>query len=107
MSIKKFMSYEKMKKTFKLNSSFAELIKTHRLCEEKSQTEYARSLNISPQTLCDLEKGCRIPSPKRAFLIAQKIAVLPDYAVESALNDSLKKQELNLSVSISKNKKAS
>ena len=77
------------------------------MCEEKSQTEYARSLNISPQTLCDLEKGRRIPSPKRAFLIAQKIGALPDYALELALNDSLKKQELNLSVSISKNKKAS
>ena len=48
------MSYEKMKKTFKLNSSFAELIKTHRQCEEKSQTEYASLLKISPQTLCEL-----------------------------------------------------
>lgn len=107
MITKNFLSSEEMKKTFHMKRSFAELIKTHRLCEEKSQVDYARLLHMTPQTLCDLEKGRRIPTPKRAFQIAKKIGVLPEYAVELVLNDALKKQHLDFLVSITHKKRAS
>mgnify|MGYP005863090465 CR=1 FL=1 len=43
---------------------------SHRKCEDMIQKEFARLLGITPASLCDLERGRRIPSVKRAAGIA-------------------------------------
>ncbi|MFT5366087.1 MAG: DNA-binding XRE family transcriptional regulator [Candidatus Latescibacterota bacterium] len=63
--------------------TFGNALASYRLGEEKSQREFAAFLDISPQSLCDIEKERRIPSPSRAAKIARKLqgsVVLTRYA---------------------------
>lgn len=80
--------------------TFADLLLSHRLGEELSQTEMAKLLGISKQSLCDLEKGRRIPSPSRAVSIAEKLGMIPESFVQLALQDQLRKESLNYKVRI-------
>lgn len=101
MSIKKktFGVKEFEKRFGKL--TFASLLESHRLCEELSQKEFAKILGISPSSLCDLEKGRKIPAPHRAFKIASLLGVSKKLWVEVALQDHLKKEGLeDLKVSV-------
>ncbi|NWH03521.1 helix-turn-helix domain-containing protein [Desulfobacter latus] len=49
--------------------TFGKALKAHREGEALSQSAFAKALGISPQSLCDLEKGRRTPSVKRAAKI--------------------------------------
>lgn len=60
-----------------------------RLGDELSQIEFAKKLGITVQSLCDLEKERRIPSPARAAKIAKKIGYPELALVALALRDSL------------------
>lgn len=82
--------------------TFAMLIESNRLCEEMSQKEFAKFLGITPSTLCDLEKGRRIPSPKRAAAIAKKLGMSEMFWVGIALQDSLKSFKMNYRVRLEK-----
>ncbi len=55
--------------------TFGNALESYRKGEELSQSALAKVLGISPQSLCDLEKGRRIPSVKRAAKIAQLIGM--------------------------------
>ncbi|MXW79281.1 MAG: XRE family transcriptional regulator, partial [Gemmatimonadetes bacterium] len=50
--------------------------------------------------LCDIEKERRIPSPSRAAKIAGKLGEPESFWVQLALQDMLRKENLNLVVSI-------
>jgi transcriptional regulator with XRE-family HTH domain len=69
--------------------TFAKLLEAHRKTEELSQKELAEMLNISPSSLCDLEKGRKIPSPTRAMQIAQALGVSEGLWVEVAIQNQL------------------
>ena len=101
MSIKKkIFGVKEFKKKFG-ELTFATLLESHRLCEELSQKEFSRILGISPSSLCDMEKGRKIPSPIRAFKIASLLGVSKRLWVEIALQDQLKKEGLDdLKVSV-------
>jgi len=43
--------------------SFGQLVESHRVCDEISQAELARKMEISRAHLCDIEKG-RLSSAK-------------------------------------------
>jgi transcriptional regulator with XRE-family HTH domain len=73
---------------------------SHRLSEEISAKEMAKLLKISPSSLCDLEKGRRIPSPSRAAEIAKKLGLSEKLWVQISLQDQLIQQGFNLKVSI-------
>ena len=45
--------------------TFGNALSSYRIGEEKSQRAFAYFLGISPQSLCDIEKERRIPSPSR------------------------------------------
>lgn len=66
-----------------------ELLHSWRVGEEMSQTKFAKKLGISVQSLCDLEKGRRIPSPARAARIAKKIGYSEIALIQLALRDTL------------------
>ena len=80
--------------------TFARVLKSHRLCEELTQVEMAKILKISKQGLNDLERGRKIPSIRRAIKIARKIGVLESLMVELVLQDQVRKENLNLIVTI-------
>lgn len=80
--------------------TFGNALASYRMGAEKSQRELAAFLGISPQSLCDIEKERRIPSPSRASKIARKLGEPESFWVQLALQDMLRKENLNLVVSI-------
>jgi transcriptional regulator with XRE-family HTH domain len=80
--------------------TFGNALASYRLGEEKSQRAFAAFLDISPQSLCDIEKERRIPSPSRAAKIARKLGEPESFWVQLSLQDMLWKEDLNLVVSI-------
>ncbi len=80
--------------------TFGRAIWAHRKCEDISQKEFAVSLGISPQSLCDIEKGRKIPTPGRAAKIAKLIKHPEKYWIQLALQDTLNRENLNYKVSV-------
>lgn len=85
--------------------TFASLLESYRLSDEKSQKDFAKFLGISQQSLCDLEKGRKIPSPDRAARIAKKLHEPEDFWIKLALQDILRSQNFHYEVSLSEAKK--
>ena len=75
--------------------TFAEIIKSYRLCEELTQTELARILNITSASLCDLERGKKIPSPERAFAIASQLGKQKEHGYKQLFKTCSKNIILN------------
>lgn len=67
----------------------AELLRSWRMGDEVSQAQFAKKLGISVQSLCDLEKGRRIPSPARAARLAKKMGYSEIALIQLALRDTL------------------
>ena len=80
--------------------TFGNALSSYRHGEQQSQREFAQILGISAQSLCDIEKERKIPSPARAARIAQKLGEPIAFWVQLALQDMLKLEELDLSVSV-------
>lgn len=80
--------------------TFAKLIEAYRLADELSQKDFAQLLGISQASLCDLEKGRRIPSPERAAKIAKKLKEPQNFWIQLALQDQLRQSGLNFKVSV-------
>lgn len=81
--------------------TFGEALESYRLGEEISLAEMSKKIGISSQSLCDIEKGRRIPTPKRAAKIAQLIEEPESFWIKLALQDELRKNNLNYKVSLS------
>lgn len=80
--------------------TFGRLLEAYRLAEEVSQKDYAQFLGIGQASLCDLEKGRRIPSAERAASIARKLQEPEALWVQRALQDHLNQAGLKLKVSV-------
>lgn len=78
----------------------AKMLSSYRLGEEMTATAMAKKLGISPQLLCDFEKGRRLVNPKRAYDFGKKLDRMPEHWVELALRDLLRSEHLNLKVSV-------
>lgn len=76
------------------------LIHSIRLCEEISQTDFAKFIGVSRQYLCDVENGRRVVSPRLAAEWAEKLGYLPVQFVRLALLDELKKAGLHFDVEL-------
>jgi DNA-binding XRE family transcriptional regulator len=81
--------------------TFGGMLKAYRQGEELTQVEMAKKLKISKQALNDIENGRKIPSIKRAIILAIKIDVIPELAVELVLQDQISREHLNLIVKVS------
>jgi transcriptional regulator with XRE-family HTH domain len=99
MSTKKHYGTEELKRDFG-PLTFGNALESYRLGEEMSQKELALFLGISPQSLCDLEKERRIPSPARAAKIARKLKKSESFWIQLALQDTLRKEKLDYTVSV-------
>ena len=78
--------------------SFAKIIKSYRDCEGLTQAELAIMLGVAPGSLCDLEKGRKIPSPERAFSIASQLGECVEVWVQAAIQDRLDKYNIELQI---------
>ena len=92
---KKSLAVRQLEKISGEELTFFNLMESLRLCEEMSQTEFAKLLGISKSHLCDIEKGRKSVSPKRAASFAKKLGYSESQFVEMALqalldNDGLK-----------------
>lgn len=75
-------------------------IRSIRLCEEKSQTAFAKKLKVSTQYLCDLEHNRKNVSPKKAKKMAEILGYSPEQFVALAIQDSLDRDQIHMSVQI-------
>jgi len=80
--------------------TFGGLLEAIRLCEESSQIEFAKRLNISKAHLCDIEKGRRHVSAARAAKFAKILGYSPERFVKLSFQDELNREKLGLVVEI-------
>ena len=99
MTTKKIFGTKELEKSIG-GLTFGKLLESHRLSQEVSQRELSKLLGISPSSLCDLEKGRKIPSPSRADSIAAKLGLSRKLWVKTALQDQLREQGLKYIVSV-------
>lgn len=72
--------------------TFGKMLRSWRMSDEMTQTAFAKKLGLSVQNLNDLEKGRKIPSPKRAARIAKKLGLPEIGLIQLALRDTLRKE---------------
>lgn len=80
--------------------TFGRCLKAHRLCEEWTQEQAATRLGISKQLYNAYEKDRKLPTPKKAYDIAQALGMSPEMLVLTVLNDQLRKDRLPFQVSV-------
>jgi len=71
-----------------------------RVCDEISQTEFARRLGVSRSHLCDVEKGRKLVSPERAAAWAKVLGFPETVFVKLALQQQLDKAGVKMSVQV-------
>lgn len=80
--------------------TLADLLMLYREDKNLTQTQMAVQLGISKQKLCDFEKGRRLPSIKVVAKWAKKLKHPQKVWVQIVLQDQLRRDNLNLKVSI-------
>jgi transcriptional regulator with XRE-family HTH domain len=101
MSTKKHYTLKDLEQEFG-RPTFGNTLEAYRLAEEKTQKEFAKKLGITAQSLCDLEKGRRIPSLERVAKIAKKLGEPVDTWVTLSLSDMIYEARLDLKVEVKK-----
>ncbi len=71
--------------------TFGEFLKVARERLELSQSAMAKKLKIARGTLCDIEKGRQLVTPVLAKKIAKAAGLSVELAVQSCLQDQLRK----------------
>jgi transcriptional regulator with XRE-family HTH domain len=66
--------------------------------EELTQVAMAEKLEVSKQYLCDLERGRKTVSPRRAADFAEKLGYSEDQFVRLSLQDMLDREKLSFKV---------
>lgn len=75
-------------------------LRSIRLCDEISQTAFAKKLKVSTQYLCDLEHNRKIVSAKKAKNFAEILGHSPEQFVALAIQDSLDHDGIHMVVEI-------
>ena len=71
-----------------------------RMCDEISQSEFARTLGVSRSHLCDVEKGRKVVSPERAAAWAKVLGFPATVFVKLALQEQLDKAGVKMNVQV-------
>ncbi len=75
-------------------------LRSWRLGQELSQTEFARKLGLSRANLCDIEMDRKGVSTERAAQIARRLGYSVNVLVEMVLEEELAKNGLDLAVTV-------
>lgn len=81
--------------------TFGSFLRGARTLKDMSQVQMAKFLGITKSTLCDIEKGRQSVTPALAAKIAKKCGLSVVVAVETAVNDQLRRAGLKISVKAS------
>jgi antitoxin HigA-1 len=101
MSIKKKSSTMKYLETISGTPlTLARLLESIRKSDEMSQVDFAAKLGISKSHLCDIEKGRKTVSPRRAARFAEILGYSPDQFVRLSLQSLLDIAGLKLKVEV-------
>lgn len=101
MNIKKHYTLQDLEKGFgKL--TFGNALEAYRLSENLSQKDFSKKLGMTPQSLCDLEKGRRIPSFKRVTKIAKKLKEPVESWITLVISDMMSEAHLDLKIEITR-----
>lgn len=103
MITKKKKVSESLKFLEKLSGSkltLGNLLLSIRQGEEMLQVEFAKSLHVSRQYLCDLEHGRRFASPKAAAAYAKKLGYSQKQFVRLCLQDLVDRDGLDLKIDV-------
>jgi len=101
MNIKKHYTTVDLEKEFG-PLTFGNALEAYRLGEEMTQKNFAKKLGITPQSLCDLEKGRRMPSVERTIKIAKQLKEPIEAWIALALSDVVREFCSDLKVEIKK-----
>lgn len=80
--------------------TFGRLIESLRLCDEISQVELAKKMNVSKSQICDIEKGRRLVSAERAAAFAKAMGYSVQQFVATAIEDQLRQAGLKFTVDL-------
>jgi transcriptional regulator with XRE-family HTH domain len=80
--------------------TFGTMLCAIREAEGLTQADFAKLLKITPQKLCDIEKGRRFVSPKTAAEFAKILQDSPDYFVVRCLQDELERNKIDVILDI-------
>ncbi|MBF0258663.1 MAG: helix-turn-helix transcriptional regulator [Desulfamplus sp.] len=97
MNTKKIYGVEDLREDYGV-ITFGNALASMRKCEDMTQKEFALKLGISAQSLCDIEKGRKIPSPGRAAKIARLIEQPEKFWIQLSLQDMLRQESINYNV---------
>jgi DNA-binding XRE family transcriptional regulator len=86
--------------------TFGGYMRAGRTMKDMTQKEMADFLKISKSTLCDIEKGRHIVSIELAAQLAKKCGLSEAMAVRYAIQDSIRRSGLKLTVEVTSTKKA-
>ena len=75
-------------------------LRSIRLGEEESQTDFANKLDVSTQYLCDLEHDRKIVSAKKAKHFAEVLGYSQEQFIALAIQDSLEQDGIHMVVEI-------
>ncbi len=89
-----------LQKITKKKLTLGNMLWSIRMCDEKTQIEFAKTLGVSSQYLCDLEHGRKIVSPKTAQQFAEKLGYLTTQFVELAIQDMLDQAKIKMTVEV-------
>lgn len=80
--------------------AFGNSLKAERQSRGMTRREFSELLNITIQSLADLEQGRRIPSAERAAKIAEQIKQPIAYWIQLAFQDQLNQKQISLHVTV-------
>ena len=80
--------------------TFGMYLRSARAAMDISQTDLAHRLRISRGTLCDIEKGRQLVSPRLALKIARISGFSEKLALETCIQDQLRKAKIKMKVSL-------
>jgi transcriptional regulator with XRE-family HTH domain len=86
--------------------TFGGMLESYRYCEELTNKSLAKKLKITSSTLCDLIKGRKIPSLKRAQMIAKRLEESELLYMQLALEDLIRREKLPYKVEVKLSKVA-
>ncbi len=75
-------------------------LRSIRLSEEESQTDFSKKLGVSTQYLCDLEHDRKIVSAKKAKYFAEVLGYSSEQFIALAIQDSLDHDGIHVLVEV-------
>jgi antitoxin HigA-1 len=80
--------------------TFGAMLRSLRMCDELTLAQFSKKLGISVAHLCDIEKGRRVVSPKRAARWAKVLGHPVQLFVQLALQSELDEAKVKFKVEL-------